>query len=392
MPNLWVIFLTGLTTGGLSCLAVQGGLLANVIAQQAEEEYKPAEEKKKVDPSSMSKHDLINYLEHQNDAPKKVATYRSDMTLAISLFLVAKIAAYTVLGFGLGYLGTAIQLSPIARGVLMLAISVFMIGTALRMLGVHPIFNYFQIQPPKFVRKFIRRISKNSKEDFATPVFLGSLTVLIPCGVTQAMMALALGTGSPAAGALIMFSFTLGASPLFFILAVMATRLGEKLNNYFVKIVAILVIIFALLSLESGLNLVGSPISYNAYKQWLSVPTVSIAETKLPEKTVAPTIDAAPTVEKKVEPPPSEQTLTINATDDGYVPNIFKAKAGIPTKITLITKNTYSCTRAFVIPSLNLQKILPETGSELLTLPAQKRGQLRFSCSMGMYTGQILFE
>jgi len=30
--NLFAIFLTGLTTGGLSCLAMQGGLLASVIA------------------------------------------------------------------------------------------------------------------------------------------------------------------------------------------------------------------------------------------------------------------------------------------------------------------------------------------------------------------------
>lgn len=37
MTNLVVVFLTGLTTGGLSCLAVQGGLLASSVAQQAEQ-------------------------------------------------------------------------------------------------------------------------------------------------------------------------------------------------------------------------------------------------------------------------------------------------------------------------------------------------------------------
>ena len=36
--NLWIIFLTGLTTGGLACLAVQGGLLTSVIANQKEQE------------------------------------------------------------------------------------------------------------------------------------------------------------------------------------------------------------------------------------------------------------------------------------------------------------------------------------------------------------------
>ena len=32
--NLWVAFITGLTTGGVSCAAMQGGLLAGLIANQ----------------------------------------------------------------------------------------------------------------------------------------------------------------------------------------------------------------------------------------------------------------------------------------------------------------------------------------------------------------------
>ena len=38
MTDLVVPFITGLTTGGLSCLAVQGGLLASSIASTAEKE------------------------------------------------------------------------------------------------------------------------------------------------------------------------------------------------------------------------------------------------------------------------------------------------------------------------------------------------------------------
>lgn len=37
MMELGLVFLTGLTTGGLSCLAVQGGLLASSVAQQTEQ-------------------------------------------------------------------------------------------------------------------------------------------------------------------------------------------------------------------------------------------------------------------------------------------------------------------------------------------------------------------
>ena len=33
--NLWAVFLTGLTVGGLSCMAVQGGFLASVISTRS---------------------------------------------------------------------------------------------------------------------------------------------------------------------------------------------------------------------------------------------------------------------------------------------------------------------------------------------------------------------
>lgn len=382
MPNLWVVFLTGLTTGGLSCLAVQGGLLANVIGRQTEEELEPATEPSKPDLIQMSKHDLINYYKGQNSRPKVNKSFRGDMTLSIVLFLAAKIVAYTLLGFGLGWLGTMIQLTPIARGVLMLFIAIFMIGTALRMFNVHPIFNYFQINPPKFIRVFIRRYSKNSKEDFATPIFLGTLTVLIPCGITQAMMALAIGTGSPAAGALIMFAFTLGASPVFFLLAYFTARLGEKMNLQFVRVVAVLILVFGLYALESGLNLVGSPVSFARAKQAIGGSGEPIATTVEEPKPNQPT----------TSPLPTEQTITINALDGGYKPNFIRAKADVSTKISLMTKDTYSCSRAFTIPSQNIQIILPATGTEIITLAPQPKGRMRFSCSMGMYTGEIVFN
>jgi uncharacterized protein len=381
MPNIWLVFLTGLTTGGLSCLAVQGGLLANVIGNQAEDEIS-SDLKNPGQISPATKKDLLN--RYNNIHPiSRSTTSRSNITLSIILFLISKIIAYTILGLGLGYLGTMIQLSPIARGFLMIAITVFMLGTALRMLNVHPIFRYFQIQPPRIVRKFIRRFSKNRKEDFATPVFLGALTVLIPCGITQAMMALAIGTGSPLYGAVIMFAFTVGASPLFFILAYFTTRISESLNANFVKVVAVIILIFALYSLESGLNLIGSPVSYAAYKQRLELKSITSQNTN------DTTTNQPPIVSSEDG---SSQILTINATDYGYEPRILKANANSPTRLILVTNNTYSCSRAFVIPSLKIQEILEETGTKTINIPPQKPGFLKFTCSMGMYTGNILFD
>ena len=38
MNQIFVAFITGLTTGGLSCLAVQGGLLASSLGHQLEQD------------------------------------------------------------------------------------------------------------------------------------------------------------------------------------------------------------------------------------------------------------------------------------------------------------------------------------------------------------------
>jgi hypothetical protein len=60
-----------------------------------------------------------------------------------------------LLGFLLGWLGTMIQITPYMRAGLQIAIGVFMIGMALRMLNIHPIFLHFIIEPPKKIRTTI---------------------------------------------------------------------------------------------------------------------------------------------------------------------------------------------------------------------------------------------
>jgi plastocyanin domain-containing protein len=39
-----------------------------------------------------------------------------------------------------------------------------------------------------------------------------------------------------------------------------------------------------------------------------------------------------------------------------------------------------------------MQEILPETGTTVFDILPQEPGTLRFTCSMGMYRGQIRFE
>jgi len=241
------------------------------------------------------------------------------------------------------------------------------------MFNVHPIFRYFSIEPPKFITRYIRRTAKGT--DTFTPLFLGALTVFIPCGVTQAMMAAALGTGSLAMGAALMFAFTLGTGPVFFVVAYLTTELGSRLEKFFMRFVAAVVLVLGLMTVNSGLNLMGSPLAFSNLTRGL-FPSVS---------------DSTPESSSRANVPAGDLVLYVE--NGGYFPRTLKAVANKALTLSLVTDQTYSCARDFVIPALDYYELLPDTGTVQVSIPAQPKGtRLFFTCSMGMYTGQITFE
>ncbi len=360
MEQYLVAFITGLTTGGLSCLAVQGGLLASSIEQQLEQQ---------LDRQIESEINARRKKRHSGKTSR--ALLRPRLALPILLFLAAKLVAYTLLGFLLGALGATLQLNAATRAILLIGIGIFMVGNALRMFNVHPIFRFFAFEPPRFITRFIRRRAKEG-ENFFTPLLLGGLTVFIPCGVTQAMMAVALGTGNALQGAVLMFAFVLGTSPVFFIVAYLTMQLGARLEKWFMRFVAVVILVLGLVSVNSGLNLIGSPLAF---------PGINLT----PGGSTAQQAQAIP-----LEP---STRLQLTAANNGYFPGRLYAKAGNPVTLEISTDQVGSCARDFVIPSLGYETLLPATGKVTVDLPPQPAGTLmRFTCSMGMYTGEILFS
>ncbi len=353
MAALWIAFITGLTTGGLSCMAVQGGLLASSLANQIEQDLSVPKSKKKT----------------QKTRSPRIA-------LPIVLFLVAKLAAYTLLGLLLGGIGSVLQLTPTMQAILQFVIAIFMIGNALRMLNVHPIFRFFSFEPPASITRFIRKKAKNSTS-LVTPIFLGVLTVLIPCGVTQTMMAAAIATGKPLLGAALMFAFVLGTSPVFFLLSYFATKLGALLEKKLVRVVAIVLIVLGILAVDTGLNLLGSRVSLTRAAEAVFNRDQAGETTRTPLGSVAA----------------SPGTIILNAVNSGYEPRTLHAPANTEVTLEIVTDNTRSCSRAFIIPELNYQVLLDATGVESVKIPAQEAGKVMgFTCSMGMYTGVIVFD
>lgn len=333
--NLFVIFTTGLLVGGISCLAVQGGLLASTLAQQ--EQDKLAQGK-----------NINNFI-------------------PVTSFLIAKLIAYTILGALLGWFGSLVQLSPTAHLVLQFAVVIFMVGTALNLLNVHPIFRYFVIQPPRFLTRLVRKQSK--RQDIFAPALLGVFTVFIPCGATQAMMALAIASGNPVAGSAILFAFVLGTSPLFFILGYFAMRVGDILKEQFSKIAALVLLIIALFNFNGALTLTGTPYTFTHVIN-SAVCILSYCPQDL------------------YGAPVTDQTILITPT--GYSPSTFTVSAGSEVTVRLVNQGAYGCQQTFTIPTLSLQKIVPPNHVETFTFTAPvKPGNLAFMCSMGMYPGTI---
>ncbi len=339
--NLWTIFTTGLFVGGLTCMAVQGGLLASTISQREEERLK----------EKLTKGSAIPIL----------------------AFIFAKLTAYTILGFLLGWFGSFFQLSLDFRTILQFAVAIFMIGTALNILDVHPMFRYFVIQPPRFLTRLVRKQSK-SKDIFA-PALLGAFTVFIPCGTTQAMMALAIASGNPLYGAAILFAFVLGTSPVFFLLGYFATRLGDSLHQKFMKIAAYAIILLAVFNINNAMALTGSNLTLdNIWKNFYCTFTFC-------DKNFVANAQAAALAV-------NEATISIEAA--GYNPNNFTVKAGSQVTLNLVNNGGGGCTQSFTIPKLRIQKIVPIGSSDTIQFTAPSvSGELAFMCGMGMFRGVI---
>ena len=86
------------------------------------------------------------------------------------------------------------------------------------------------------------------------------------------------------------------------------------------------------------------------------------------------------------------QYVTINA-NAGYLPRVSIAKAGIPTKLVVKTNGTYDCSASLVIRSIGYQKILSQTGEEVIDIGTPEVGQpLQGLCGMGMYNFSVNFN
>lgn len=86
-----------------------------------------------------------------------------------------------------------------------------------------------------------------------------------------------------------------------------------------------------------------------------------------------------------------KQIIEITARG-GYIPRVSVAQPGLPTVIRFVTNGTFDCSASVRIPSMNISKLLANSGSTDIDIGTQQAGTLRGTCGMGMYPFEIQFK
>jgi sulfite exporter TauE/SafE len=391
--NLGAVLVTGLFAGGVSCAAVQGGLLAGLVARQratttdtradggrvavatgarreAAGRPAPAGKAGKAGPKTGSAGRQTPHAARRARTapppPAPLAARLADDLAPVGAFLTGKLVSHTLLGALLGALGTVVQFSPTLRAAAQLAAGTLIVAFGLAQLGVRGL-RRFTIEPPAAWSRFVRGRAR-SQSAFA-PALLGLATILVPCGVTLSVEALALTSGSAWTGAATMAVFVIGTSPLFAALGYAARKAATAWRGRLAVATGLVVVGLGLYTFNGGLTVLDSPLAANRLSQTLGfAPPPATAETV--------TTDTS-----------GRQTAVLTATTGSYSPENIQVKAGVPTTLTVRADNAGGCIRAFIIR--DKQYILPETGDTTIDLGVLAPGELDFRCGMGMYTGRL---
>ncbi|MFI6477095.1 sulfite exporter TauE/SafE family protein [Nonomuraea sp. NPDC050663] len=250
--------------------------------------------------------------------------------MVLGRFLTGRLASHVLAGALLGLAGSAITLSPRLRAVLLVAAGLTVLVFAVRLIRREKA-GCAPHEPPRHLGR--------------SALLLGAATILIPCGVTLGMEMVAVSSGSALGGAAVMAGFVVGTAPAFALLGVILRRISQTRLALLTGVAAFAVGVW---TIGSGLSLGG----------WLPRSTAPAAASTGP--------------------------LTIWATAAGYRPALVTAPAGQAVELVFKTHEA-GCTRTVTIAGRDYA--LPAT----VRLPPHPPGTLRYTCSMGMYSGFIRF-
>ncbi len=273
-----------------------------------------------------------------------------------SLFYnLGRVIAYTVVGGIVGGLGYIISFSGVWKGIVPIIGGIFMIIMAINILDIFPFLRWLNIRVPAF---FARKIYKGNNY---SPIIVGLLTGLMPCGPLQMIQLYALSTGSVIYGAASMFIFAIGTVPLVFLFGALNTFLNKKFAKTLIKVSAVLVFTLGIVMIGRGLALTG--ISFG------------MTHTAGGETVFAVVNGNSQTVRTQLKP-------------DSFPPIVVVK--GLPVKwiINVDKENLNDCNNEFQAPKLNIEKKLVVGDNTVEFTPAEA-GDFIYTCWMGMIKSKI---
>ncbi len=348
-----MLFVIGLITS-VHCVAMCGGInLSQCIPRSdSREETNPAAGNNRITVSS------------RDIAHGKRALKRDNRTAALRpafLYNLGRVISYTVVGFIVGALGSAINFSNTAQGVLKLVAGVFMVIMGVNMLGIFP---WLRKLTPRMPKIFARKIN-TGKSKSNCPLVVGLLNGLMPCGPLQAMQIYALSTGSPFAGALSMLLFSLGTVPLMFGLGALSSILSKKFTQKVMVAGAVLVAVLGLSMVSQGWGLSGLSLAS-------VVPQSANVAVQAPDSTIE---DGVQIVKSELS--------------SGRYPAIT-VQADIPVKWTIDAPegSINGCNNRIFIPEYGIEYEF-KPGENIIEFTPVKAGTFPYSCWMGMIRSSI---
>ena len=177
------------------------------------------------------------------------APYRSH-----SLYALGKLVSYGTLGAAFGLLGSVVSVTPLVRGIIMIAAGVFLVLYGLNTLRVLPM-PRFTLRAPAFATRYARR----SNGAGGHPLVLGLLSgFFIACGPLYAMYVMAAGTGSPFEGGLLLFLFGAGTLPSLVGFGTLTSFVSKRMTKRILRYSGAVVVVLGMLMINRGVALASS--------------------------------------------------------------------------------------------------------------------------------------
>lgn len=173
------------------------------------------------------------------------------------LFHLGRIVSFFILGGLLGLFGSLITFNNTSiTSALVITTSIVMIILALQMLGIRQT-NKLRFAIPKSIfNKIFARVNR-SKMSPKEPFLVGAATFFLPCGFTLMAQTAAIATGSFLRGSMVMLAFAIGTLPALAFIGFSGNKAVNDRDGNLIKVAGLVVIFFALYSINSQLNVLG---------------------------------------------------------------------------------------------------------------------------------------